>query len=302
MVCPHSVIRGKGARRCQPQEGASGIQDVGRRDGANCPTSSTRCRCRWKTARDVISAWRSVRPKTRATWDVRRSTWCRVSMWVTTPSPTGIFSRNCPNRLPLSATTEIFRRRKVKDVQLLQPLFEFSSACAGCGETPYLRLMSQLFGDRTVVGQRDGLLEYLRRQHAHHAVVGQRRRARARLEQLALRGQRRSLVWASGWRSTNSSSTGGELVAQLARCDRYEARRRNPRERSAVDGRDRSAERTRCKAEKQTHRSRRRSLYRSARGRRRTGTAQRVDRRRRRMGLRYWIRWPRPCALDRAQR
>ncbi len=36
----------------------------------------------------------------------------------------------------------------VKDVQLLPPLFEFSGACAGCGETPYLRLLSQLFGDR----------------------------------------------------------------------------------------------------------------------------------------------------------
>jgi pyruvate-ferredoxin/flavodoxin oxidoreductase len=34
-------------------------------------------------------------------------------------------------------------------VQLLQPLFEFSGACAGCGETPYLKLISQLFGDRS---------------------------------------------------------------------------------------------------------------------------------------------------------
>jgi len=45
---------------------------------------------------------------------------------------------------------------KVKDVQLLDPLFEFSSACAGCGETPYLKLMSQLFGDRTVVANATG--------------------------------------------------------------------------------------------------------------------------------------------------
>jgi pyruvate-ferredoxin/flavodoxin oxidoreductase len=45
---------------------------------------------------------------------------------------------------------------KTKDVQLLTPLFEFSSACAGCGETPYLRLMSQLFGDRSIVGNATG--------------------------------------------------------------------------------------------------------------------------------------------------
>jgi pyruvate-ferredoxin/flavodoxin oxidoreductase len=44
----------------------------------------------------------------------------------------------------------------VKDAQLLQPLFEFSGACAGCGETPYVKLMTQLFGDRTVVANATG--------------------------------------------------------------------------------------------------------------------------------------------------
>ncbi|MCB9787599.1 MAG: pyruvate:ferredoxin (flavodoxin) oxidoreductase [Deltaproteobacteria bacterium] len=46
--------------------------------------------------------------------------------------------------------------QKVKDVQLLQPLFEFPGACAGCGETPYLRLLTQLFGDRMVVANATG--------------------------------------------------------------------------------------------------------------------------------------------------
>ncbi len=44
----------------------------------------------------------------------------------------------------------------VKNVQFLQPLFEFSGACAGCGETPYLKLMSQLFGDRAIVANATG--------------------------------------------------------------------------------------------------------------------------------------------------
>jgi pyruvate-ferredoxin/flavodoxin oxidoreductase len=39
---------------------------------------------------------------------------------------------------------------------LLQPLFEFSGACGGCGETPYIKLMSQLFGDRTMVANATG--------------------------------------------------------------------------------------------------------------------------------------------------
>lgn len=45
---------------------------------------------------------------------------------------------------------------QVKDSQLLQPLFEFSGACAGCGETPYLKLLSQLFGDRTMIANATG--------------------------------------------------------------------------------------------------------------------------------------------------
>src|SRR5213079_2897807 len=44
----------------------------------------------------------------------------------------------------------------VKDSQLLQPLFEFSGACAGCGETPYLKLISQLFGDRAMIANATG--------------------------------------------------------------------------------------------------------------------------------------------------
>ncbi len=54
-----------------------------------------------------------------------------------------------------------FDRREVrpsvmKSAMLLQPLFEFSGACSGCGETPYLRLASQLFGDRMLVANATG--------------------------------------------------------------------------------------------------------------------------------------------------
>jgi pyruvate-ferredoxin/flavodoxin oxidoreductase len=46
--------------------------------------------------------------------------------------------------------------RAVKNSQLLEPLFEFSGACAGCGETPYVKLLSQLFGDRLMVANATG--------------------------------------------------------------------------------------------------------------------------------------------------
>jgi pyruvate-ferredoxin/flavodoxin oxidoreductase len=44
----------------------------------------------------------------------------------------------------------------VRGAQFLEPLFEFSGACAGCGETPYVRLLSQLFGDRLIVANATG--------------------------------------------------------------------------------------------------------------------------------------------------
>jgi pyruvate-ferredoxin/flavodoxin oxidoreductase len=44
----------------------------------------------------------------------------------------------------------------VKTNQVLQPLFEYSGACSGCGETPYIKLVTQLFGDRTVVANATG--------------------------------------------------------------------------------------------------------------------------------------------------
>lgn len=50
----------------------------------------------------------------------------------------------------------LFNRATVKGSQLLPPLFEFSGACAGCGETPFVKLCSQLFGDRMLVANATG--------------------------------------------------------------------------------------------------------------------------------------------------
>jgi pyruvate-ferredoxin/flavodoxin oxidoreductase len=51
---------------------------------------------------------------------------------------------------------ELFKSNTVKGSQLIRPLFEYSGACAGCGETPYVKLMSQLFGDRAMIGNATG--------------------------------------------------------------------------------------------------------------------------------------------------
>ncbi len=71
-----------------------------------------------------------IRERERANWD----------FFLTLPEP---------DRLTLDAST-------VATSQLLTPLFEFSGACAGCGETPYVKLISQLFGDRMIVANATG--------------------------------------------------------------------------------------------------------------------------------------------------
>jgi pyruvate-ferredoxin/flavodoxin oxidoreductase len=62
-----------------------------------------------------------------------------------------VFFENLPdgNRAALDMTS-------VKDVQFAQPLFEFSGACTGCGETPYVKILSQLFGDRAIIANATG--------------------------------------------------------------------------------------------------------------------------------------------------
>jgi pyruvate-ferredoxin/flavodoxin oxidoreductase len=50
----------------------------------------------------------------------------------------------------------LVRLNSVKANQLLQPLFEYSGACSGCGETPYIKLLTQLFGDRAIIANATG--------------------------------------------------------------------------------------------------------------------------------------------------
>jgi len=60
------------------------------------------------------------------------------------------FSLNIPFK------TDILKRETVKGSQLWQPLLEFSGACAGCGETPYVKVITQLFGERMTIANATG--------------------------------------------------------------------------------------------------------------------------------------------------
>ena len=74
-------------------------------------------------------------------------------------------SSRCPRPTAPTVAASTSRARSSS-----QPLFEYSGACAGCGETPYLKLLTQLFGDRAADRQRHRLLVDLRRQPADHAL------------------------------------------------------------------------------------------------------------------------------------
>jgi len=96
---------------------------------------------------------------------------CVEACPVTSPREPGVRAINLTEKLPILATAKenlaFFEKLPVNDrarvdfayvrgVQFLEPLFEFSGACAGCGETPYLKLLSQLFGDRAQIANATG--------------------------------------------------------------------------------------------------------------------------------------------------
>ena len=58
--------------------------------------------------------------------------------------------------LPETDRDAICRRSMTRTSQFLEPLFEYSGACAGCGETPYIKLLTQLFGDRLLIANATG--------------------------------------------------------------------------------------------------------------------------------------------------
>ena len=150
MVCPHAVIRIK-------------VYDSTHLEGAPPTFKSTDARDReWKGLKYTIQ----VAPED--------CTGCGICVDICpakNKSETRLKAINMmpqpPLRLPEAENWEFFLnipeldRRKIKtsnirQQQFQEPLFEFSGACTGCGETPYLKLLSQLFGDRAVIANATG--------------------------------------------------------------------------------------------------------------------------------------------------
>jgi pyruvate-ferredoxin/flavodoxin oxidoreductase len=151
MVCPHATIR---AKVCATN------------DLANAPAGFKHMPAKWREFPDKRYTIQVA---------VEDCTGCRLCVEVCPAKDKSNVSRKALNmqpQLPLRDSERVnwdyfltlpdlhkngaIAFNSVKNVQLLQPLFEFSGACAGCGETPYIKLLTQLFGDRAVIANATG--------------------------------------------------------------------------------------------------------------------------------------------------
>ena len=151
LVCPHATIR---AKVCQQS------------DLAEAPAGFKTMPAKWRELPDHLYTIQVA---------VEDCTGCQLCVEVCPAKDKSNVSRKALNmkpQLPLRDSERVnwdyfltlpevprangITFRSVKDVQLLQPLFEFSGACSGCGETPYIKLMTQLFGDRAIIANATG--------------------------------------------------------------------------------------------------------------------------------------------------
>ncbi len=171
---------------------------------------------------------------------------------------------------------------KIKHAMMMQPLFEFSGACVGCGETPYVKLASQLFGDRMLIGNATGC----------SSIYG----GNLPTTPYTTDSHGRGPTW------NNSLFEDARVCPAARRQDRHRSRRRHPQRRPDHGGRHLRAARARGGAEGEAREHQRAGGAVAARRLRASGAPQRLDRRRRRLGLRHRLRRRRPRALHRPRR
>jgi pyruvate-ferredoxin/flavodoxin oxidoreductase len=150
MVCPHSVIR---AKLCVPASLEA------------APESFKSAAARWKDREDLRYTLQT---------SPEDCTGCGLCVEICPAKSKSEARKKAINMTPQAPIRErearnwnffldlpqfdrsLLSLHNVKDVQLLEPLFEFPGACGGCGETPYIKLLTQLFGDRTVIANATG--------------------------------------------------------------------------------------------------------------------------------------------------
>ena len=151
LICPHAVIRSK-------------VYDASNLEGA--PAHFRSSKAKWREFKDQLYTLQ-VSPDD--------CTGCALCVEVCPAKNKSNASLRAINMTPLAQVRDVenenwdffenmlpyksaagLNTNAVKDLQLIEPLFEFSGACAGCGETPYIKLMSQLYGDRAIIANATG--------------------------------------------------------------------------------------------------------------------------------------------------
>ena len=170
----------------------------------------------------------------------------------------------------------------IKGSQVRQPLFEFSGACAGCGETQYLKLISQLFGDRLLVANATGCSSiYGGNLPTTPWTVNAEGRGRPGPTRCSRTTP--SSGWASAWPPTGRRP--GPASSRAARPPGRRPGRRHPRRRPGRRGRGRRPAGAGRRAAPAAGRDRHLGRPGAGGAGRRAGPAQRLDRRRGRLGL-----------------
>jgi len=147
LTCPHSIIRVKGVTSTQL---------------ANAP--KTFKFAKFKT-RDANNQYYTLQIHLEdctgcglciASCPVNRQGKTAALTMIDKPEPLTTEQQNLQFFASLNNEVKIDQPVTVRDVQFLDPMFEFCGACAGCGESPYVKLLSQLFGDRLIIADACG--------------------------------------------------------------------------------------------------------------------------------------------------
>ena len=182
----------------------------------------------------------------------------------------------------------------VKGTQFLEPLFEFSGACTGCGETPYLKLLTQLYGDRAIIANATGCSSIFGAQPPDDAVHAERATGRGPAWANSLFEDNAEFGFGMRLAIDKQAEHARELLAKLGTAVGDGLVEGAPRGRPDRRGRHREAARA-GEAPQGEAVGREDARGAPAQGRRRLPRPQvRLDRRRRRLGVRHRLRRPRP--------
>ena len=257
-------------------------------------TTGSRSRSRPTTAPAAASASTSARPRARPRSGTSPSTWSRPTTHRDVERPHWEFFQSIP---PLDRSLHR-RTTRSRAPRSSSRCSSSRGACTGCGETPYLKLVSQLFGDRMIVANATGCSSIYGANLPTTPWTVNAAGPRTGLEQLAVRGQRRVRARACA-SALDAQTDHARRLLDAARA----GRRRRRSSASILDGRPGRPRRRSPPSATAWRSSARRSAGSTAsrvrrptpaRARRRPRPQGRLDRRRRRLGLRHRLRRPRP--------